>query len=156
MTNYLLEINNFIYNKLEDLIKDICIDLDKKEQTDNIIEKYLKNNNFLMKKKKSVKKNKRKKTAYSMFLKYNTIRKENPDMSLESYNIYKGEYWKNISVQEKSKYAKLADEWNQNNKTTKQMKIENNVENKEINILDCFFDDEYLKDKEVKSKIEEI
>lgn len=161
MTNYLLDINNYLSNVTEKLIINICKDLNKEEEIDRIIKKYLKQEKIYKKKTVQVK-NKRKKTSYSMFLKYNTIRKENPKMTLEEYNIYKGEYWKNIPSEEKLKYSRLADEWNDKNKTTKQEKeekIEINTEKKdkkEIDLLDCFFDDEYLKDKDVKKKVEEI
>lgn len=159
MSNYLSELSNYLCNSTEDLIRNICKDLGKEEETNKIIKKYLKEERNY--KKKINLKNKRKKTSYSMFLKYNTIRKENPGMTLEEYNIYKGEYWKNISSEEKLKYSKLANEWNEQNKTTKQIKKEEkiNIEiksDKKIELLDCFFDDEYLNGKEVKNTIEEI
>lgn len=161
--SYLSELNNFLCNSLENMLKNVCKDLGKEEETERILKKFLRQEKVYktITKTKQVK-NKRKKTAYSMFLKYNKIRKNNPDMTLEEYNIYKGEYWKNISSEEKARYTKLADEWNEKNKTTKQLKEQNvSVEvekkkDKEIDLLDCFFDDEYLKDKDVKKKVEEI
>ena len=165
MTNYLSGLSNYLCSSTENLIRNICKDLQKEEEVDNLISKYLSKddnkNSIYIKKNKQVK-NKRKKTAYSMFLKYNTIRKENLNMTLEEYNIYKGEYWKNISSEEKSKYRQYADEWNEKNKTTKQKKEENidieisNKKDKEVDLLDCFFDDEYLKDKKIERTIEEI
>lgn len=164
MTNYLSELSNYLCNTTQTLIRNICKDLGKDEEADRLIKKYLKLENVtpIYKKKVAQKKNKRKKTAYSMFLKYNTIRKSNSNMTLEEYNIYKGSYWKNISNEEKLKYTQLADEWNEKNKTTKELKeekIEVEVESekdKEVDLLDCFFDDEYLKDKNVEKTIEEI
>lgn len=162
-TNYLTDLTNYLCSSTETLIRNICHDLGKEDEVNRLLKKYLKYDRPSSKKKTKQVKNKRKKTSYSMFLKHNTIRKENPKMTLEEYNIYKGEYWKNISAEEKSRYTQLADEWNQRNKTTKELKeekldvvVEEKKKDKEVDLLDCFFDDEYLENKEVNKKIEEI
>lgn len=159
---FLLELTQYLSEQSEYLIRNICKDLGKEEYTEKLINKYLKTEKIYKKKTSNVK-NKRKKTSYSMFLKYNTIRKDHTKMTLEEYNIYKGEYWKNISSEEKNKYQKLADSWNEeykNNKIKKEEKIDIRYIKKEktndVDILDCFFDDEYLENKKVEKKIEEI
>lgn len=163
MTNFVTDLTNYLCSTTENLVRDICRELGKEEEIERLLKKYLNGNKVTLNKKKQTQvKNKRKKTSYSMFLKYNTIRKENPNMTLEEYNIYKGEYWKNISKEEKKRYENLAEEWNNQNKTTKELKKEEKIEveepkkDKEVDLLDCFFDDEYLKNKNVEKTIEEI
>lgn len=154
------KIKNLLDEEKKSLIENICKDLEKEEYTQRMIYKYvnsLKNNTGKVTK---TSKNKRKKTAYSMFLKYNNIRKEKPEMSLEEYNIYKGQYWKNISKEEKKIYENKALEWNKNNNKTdeiddKTVVNENNKE-KSKDLLDCFFDEEYMENKTITKKIEEI
>jgi len=156
--NTLIKIKTILHEDLENLIKSICKDLDKEEETEKLINKYL---NIDMKKifiENKNYKNKRRKTAYSMFLKYNNIRKNNPEMSLEEYNIYKGEYWKNISIEEKNLYENKAEEWNTKYKNNLVEKKEDKKKKKQENkdIFDCFFDEEYIKDKNLTEKLEII
>lgn len=120
--------NNIITNfspVIEELIRNICTDLDNKDKIDEMLEKYLYDDkiktlrNLVKKKNKSV----RKKTSYSMFLAHNNIRKNNDKLTLKEYNILKGQYWKNITVEEKDKYQKLADKWNMENMSYKMGKL---------------------------------
>jgi len=120
--------NNIITNfspAIEELIRNICNDLDNKDKIDEMLEKYLYDDkiktlrNLVKKKNKSV----RKKTSYSMFLAHNNIRKNNDKLTLKEYNILKGQYWKNITVEEKDKYQKLADKWNMENMSYKMGKL---------------------------------
>jgi hypothetical protein len=128
--------NNIITNfspVVEELIRNICTDLDNEDKIDEMLEKYLYNDkiktlrNLVKKKNKSI----RKKTSYSMFLAHNNIRKNNNNkLTLKEYNILKGEYWKNITLEEKNKYQKLADQWNMENMPYKMGKI-NQLKKKE-------------------------
>lgn len=149
--------NNIITNfspVVEELIRNICNDLQHEDKIEEMLEKYLYDDkiktlrNLAKKKSKSV----RKKTSYSMFLAHNTIRKNNEKLTLKEYNILKGKYWKTIMKEEKDKYQKLADEWNMENMPYKMGKI-NQLKNKQKkvvvkkvvtatdDILECFFDD---------------
>jgi len=120
--------NNIITNfspVVEELIRNICSDLDNEDKIDEMLEKYLYDDkiktlrNLVKKKNKSV----RKKTSYSMFLAHNNIRKNNDKLTLKEYNILKGKYWKNITAEEKDKYQKLADKWNMENMPYKMGKL---------------------------------
>ena len=85
-----------------------------------------------------------------MFLAHNDIRKKNTKLTLIEYNILKGQYWKNISDEEKDKHQKMADKWNMENMPYKMGKIEQlknkskkivKKEETSDDILDCFFDE---------------
>ena len=148
-----------IEEDVKELIENICKDLNKESDIPRILKKYL-NTRKLTQIKKNPLKNKRKRTAYTMFLKYNTIRKDNPEMSLEEYNTYKGKYWKTINPEEKDIYERKAKEWNQENNKVKEI---NNKEIKEKlvkkekkDLLDHFFDEEYMENKNIEDKVEEI
>jgi len=148
--------NNIITNfspVVEDLIRNLCKDLDNEDRIEEMLEKYLYDDkiktlrNLVKKKTKSV----RKKTSYSMFLAHNTIRKNNDKLTLKEYNILKGKYWKTITKEEKDGYQKLADKWNMENMPYKMGKINQmkKPQKKEVvrevvatdDILECFFDD---------------
>ena len=103
---------------LEELIRNICTDLDNEDKIDEMLEKYLYDDKIKTLKNLAKKKTKnvRKKTSYSMFLAHNTIRKNNDNkLTLKEYNKIKGEYWKNIKFEEKNEYQKMADKWNMEN-----------------------------------------
>jgi len=147
--------NNIITNfspVVEELIRNICKDLDNEDKINEMLEKYLYDDkiktmkNFVQKKQKNV----RKKTSYSMFLAHNNIRKNNDKLTLKEYNLLKGKYWKTISVEEKSLYQKMAEEWNNENMAYKMGKIGELKKKKEKmkdqdkikdDLLDCFFDE---------------
>ncbi len=127
--------NNIITNLspcVEELIRNICTDLDNEDKINEMLEKYLYDDkvktlkNLVKKKTKSI----RKKTSYSMFLAHNNIRKNNNKLTLKEYNTLKGEYWKNITLEEKNEYQKLADKWNMENMPYKMGKI-NQLKKKE-------------------------
>jgi hypothetical protein len=120
--------NNIITNfspVVEELIRNICIDLKNEGKTEEMLEKYLYDDkiktlrNLVKKKNKSV----RKKTSYSMFLAHNNIRKMNEKLTLKEYNMLKGKYWKTITKEEKDKYQAMADKWNMENMPYKMGKI---------------------------------
>jgi hypothetical protein len=101
--------NNIITNfspVVEELIRNLCIDLNNEGKTEEMLEKYLYDDkiktlrNLVKKKNKSV----RKKTSYSMFLAHNNIRKMNEKLTLKEYNMLKGKYWKTITKEEKDIY----------------------------------------------------
>jgi len=159
--------NNIITNFspiIEELIRNICKDLDNEDMINVMLEKYLYDDKIKTLKNLVKKNNKniRQKTSYSMFLAHNNIRKTNDKLTLKEYNLLKGKYWKNISIEEKSKYQKMAEEWNLENMSYKMGKIEqlkkNKPKPKKINIkttddlLDCFFDD----NRSVEEIVEEI
>ena len=148
--------NNIITNFspiVEGLIRNICKDLDQEDKVNEMLEKYLYDDkiktmkNFVQKKQKNI----RKKTSYSMFLAHNNIRKTNEKLTLKEYNLLKGKYWKTISVEEKSSYQKMAEEWNLENMPYKMGKISQLKKKKkkvvvvkdttDNALLDCFFDD---------------
>ena len=138
---------------IEDLIRNICTDLNNEDKIDEMLEKYLYDDKIktlrnLVQKKKI--KMFIKKTSYSMFLAHNDIRKKNTKLTLIEYNILKGQYWKNISDEEKDKHQKMADKWNMENMPYKMGKIEQlknkskkivKKEETSDDILDCFFDE---------------
>jgi hypothetical protein len=163
-TNIFQEVVTSFSPIMEKLIINICKDLDKEDQISILLNKYLYTNkiktlkNLQSKKKKT----KRRKTSYSMFLAHNNIRKENKILTLKEYNTIKGQYWKKISIEEKNKYQKMAETWNEKNldslkSSTKSSpklspKLSPILSSNEIilkktnineneSIIDCFFDD---------------
>ena len=156
--NIVLKIKT-IEEDVKQLLVNVCRDLNKEDEIPKILKKYL-NTNKVVKTKSKLFKNKRKKTAYSMFLKYNTIRKDNPGMTLEEYNVSKGKYWKTINPEEKDIYERKAREWNENNNKINEIddkEIKEKVVKKEKkDLLDHFFDEEYMENKNVENKVEEI
>ena len=94
-----------IYNLSEELIKNVCSDLNKSDKADKLINKYLKNN-------KEQKKNnvKRPKTAYICFLEdvRPKIQKKYPNDKLGDISKRVGKLWQSLKLNDKEKYEKIA------------------------------------------------
>ena len=117
-TNIFNDIITYISPCVEELIRNICTDLDNKDKIEEMLEKYLYDD------KVKTLKNLVKKKTYSMFLAHNNIRKNNNDkLTLKEYNKLKGNYWKNITFEEKNGYQKMADKWNMENMPYKMGKL---------------------------------
>ena len=98
------------YNQIsEDIIRKVCMELEKPEQTDEMIMKYVTFTKNKLKKIKDPDRRKKPKSAYLLFCDDERpgIYKENPEFKMGDVAKCLGKKWRNLDEVSKQKYFEL-------------------------------------------------
>tara|TARA_B100001094_G_C18145745_1_gene780557 strand:+ start:86 stop:466 length:381 start_codon:yes stop_codon:yes gene_type:complete len=110
--NSMIEMMKNMHYAYEKLITKVCIELEKEDRAEEIIDKLLTTKLHKIKKMKDPNAPKKPKTAFMMFCnEYRPIfQKENPEVKMGGISKLLGQKWKSLSEEEKEKYCILNEE----------------------------------------------